>query len=264
MRRTAILVIAALNQPVYRHYIATYWTEMIRYTNAMTPDVDVFLLIQHDTPIEPFTHLGDNVIVDAETDLDRLMNPHHRRPGVPGITSKTIHALDVLAGEYDVFFRTNLSSLIRVGAFAEFVQSADDICYSGAWTWDDALRSDLVAQGWVGPGRIVEDLDELDDYPGNTFISGSGFFLSADEAASLVARREEVRYDITDDVTIGLMFDHYRGLPGLSTVVEPRLTVDEKMDRIRSASGFHIRLQHFPVEKAEELWRALEVEPLWQ
>jgi hypothetical protein len=83
MTRTAILVIAALNQPVYRHYIRTYWTEMVRHTNAETPDIDVYLPIEHGTPREPFAHLGDNVIEDPESDLGRLVAPKHQRPGVP-------------------------------------------------------------------------------------------------------------------------------------------------------------------------------------
>ena len=66
MKRTAILVIAALNQPVYRHYIRTYWTEMVRYTDAHTPEIDVFLLIENGTDREPFAHLGENVIEDPE------------------------------------------------------------------------------------------------------------------------------------------------------------------------------------------------------
>ncbi|MEY2959394.1 MAG: hypothetical protein RLZZ01_1962, partial [Actinomycetota bacterium] len=30
MKRIAVLVIAAVGQSVHRHYLSTYWTEMIR------------------------------------------------------------------------------------------------------------------------------------------------------------------------------------------------------------------------------------------
>ena len=30
-RRTAVLVIAALNQPVYEHYIRSYWTAVVAF-----------------------------------------------------------------------------------------------------------------------------------------------------------------------------------------------------------------------------------------
>jgi hypothetical protein len=42
-----------------------------------------------------------------------------------------------------------------VTPFQQFVHSKDEIGYSGAWVWDDALRSDLVAHNWVGAGRII-------------------------------------------------------------------------------------------------------------
>ena len=47
MKRIAILVIAATNQPVYRHYIASYWTELIRHVAANVPHIDVYMLTEH-------------------------------------------------------------------------------------------------------------------------------------------------------------------------------------------------------------------------
>ena len=263
-RRTAVLVIAADHQPVYRHYIKSYWTDLIQHTNAECPDLDVFLLIESGMSREAFAHLGDNVIQDPDTNYRALVPQRHRRPGVPGILSKTVHALDVLGGDYDAFFRTNLSSMINVTPFQQFVHNKDEIGYSGAWVWDDALRSDLVAQNWVGAGRIIEDLSELDRHLGNTFVSGSGFFLNPAEAASLVERRREIRWDIADDVSVGLMFDRHERLADFSLILSPSIATDEMMSRLRATSASHIRLQHFPVETAEALWREIQRDPFWK
>lgn len=264
MKRTAILVIAALEQPVYRHYIESYWTALIEHTRAHVPHVDVYLLNEPGRPPEPFAHVADNVIEDRSGVGDRIAERAGRPAPLPGILSKTIHALDVLADRYDVFFRTNLSSMIRLDAFDAVVQGRDDLCYSGAWVWTDALRDDLVAHGWVGPGRSVADLAELDHYPGNTFVSGSGYFLNVDEARHLVDRRNELRFDLPDDVAVGLVLERAEVLPGFAELIRPELTISEMLDRIRTTSAAHVRLEHFPVERARALWRYLSRDDAWR
>ena len=264
MTRVAIVVIAALNNPVYRQYIGNYWTDLIRYTNEQTPNIDVFLLIENGMDREPFAHLADNVIEDDRSDLDELVAPRCQRPGVPSILSKTIHGFDQLGGNYDLFFRTNLSSLIKLPPFIDFVESRNEISYSGAWVWNEGLRADLLHHGWVGPDRSIADLSELDSYPGNTFISGSGFFINADKAANLVAQRHELRYDIPDDVAVGLMQTTHETLAGFATIIEPGTAIEDMVQRIRATPAPHIRLQHFPVDRAEALWQAQLDDPLWR
>lgn len=264
MTRVAVLVIAALDQPVWRHYIESYWTELIRHTDLHSPDIDVYLLVEHGTDPAPFEHVADNVIEDPVADFDPLVEPRFRRPGVPGILSKTVHALDVLDGEYDVFFRTNLSSMLMLPAFEAFVESRPDLGYAGAWVWTDALRADLEHWNWVGPDKSIRHLSELDDYPGNTFISGAGFFLGARQARSVVARRARLRYDVADDVAIGLMLAEHELIPDVSVIVHNHLSVGAMMDRIRSTSAAHVRLQHLPVDLAVSLWAELADDPVWK
>lgn len=264
MKRIAILAIAALAQPVHRHYIATYWTELIRHTNAHLPHVDVYLLNEHGRPKQAFAHIADNVIDDPRSDLDELVSPRFQTHHVPGILSKTIHALDVLAGRYDVYFRTNLSSMIKLAVFDRLVQSSDDLCYSGGPVWTDALRADLLARDRVGPGRSVRDMSELDEYPGNTFVSGSGYLLNAAEAEHLVGHRDRLRYDLPDDVAVGLMLDRALVIRGFTTTIKPELTIAEMLERMAETSAAHIRLQHLPVERAQALWRFLARNDTWR
>ena len=263
MKKIAILVIAAVNQPVYISYIRNYWTSVIQHTNAHTPHIDVFLLLENGTPMREFEAILPNVIVDPNSELDELCPRQFQQLGMPGILSKTIHALDVLKDEYDVFFRTNLSSFIKIAAFDQFIQSKKKIIYSGAWVWADGLRNDLIHHDKIGPTKSIKDLTELDRYDGNTFISGAGYFLNSSEARSLVKRKELIRYDIVDDVSVGLMFSHHEMLPGFARIVTPELSAGEIADLIRASNACHIRLQRFPVLLAEELWLHLRHQAVW-
>lgn len=264
MKRIAVLVIAATHQPVYRHYIETHWTETIRCAGSEKLHIDVFLLFENAVDISGFEHLRDNIIRDPNSDLSALCDKRNNGRGIPGILSKTIYALELLGGGYDVFFRTNLSSIIKLSAFDRFVQAKSAICYSGAFVWVDALRRDLLLHDRVGPGKSIESLSELDEYEGNTFVSGSGFFLNAEEAEILVRRKDELRYDIVDDVAVGLMLSRHEVLPRFTQVVRPGGPVSGMVEAIRKTSACHIRLQHFPLTTARELWTALRGCEVWR
>jgi hypothetical protein len=103
----------------------------------------------------------------------------------------------------------------------------------------------------------------LADYPGNTFISGSGYFLNAAEVKSLVQRKREIRYDIIDDVSVGLMLEEHEVLPQFLTIVTPDQSITEIKKQIRESNAGHVRLQHFPLEKAQELWEHMALGQLW-
>ena len=264
VKRVAVLVIAATNQPVYRHYLAGYWTDLIRYTETELPHIDVYLLVEHGHDRRLYAQVKDHVIEDPIGDFDHLLPRHLQRLGTPSVLHKTIHALDVLGSDYDLFFRTNLSSMIRVTAFDGFVQSRAHIGYSGCWVWADTLRDQLVAADLVGPDQVIRHLSELDRYPGNSFISGSGFFLDTAQAARLVTCRGDLAYGLPDDVAIGLMLEHHEVLRGFSERIESTMLIAEMFDRIEHSSAAHIRLENFPVERAQALWRYLAKSESWR
>jgi hypothetical protein len=263
VKRIAILVIAATNQPVYRHYIASYWTELIRHVAANVPHIDVYMLTENGRTSSSFTHIVDAVIEDSNADVDQLVPEQYRTTNVPGILSKTIHAFDELSDDYDVFFRTNLSSMVMLSRFDRLVQSTADIGYAGGLVWGDALRDAVVQHGYVGSGRSVAHISELDQYPGNSFVSGSGFLLNKAEAKHLVERRDQLRYDLPDDVAIGLMLEQCRVLNGFTQIIEPSASIIEMVERVEKTSATHLRLQHFPVERAMGLWRYVHDMRLW-
>ena len=264
MKKIAILVIAATSQPVYIHYINKYWTELIRYTNADVPHIDVFLLFENSTDLSEFSHLKNNIIVDPLSDYNLLCPPEYQTGMIPGVLSKTVHALELLQDHYDVFFRTNLSSLIRVSQFDHFVQNKKDLVYSGTWVWNDGLRKDLQNHNRIGPDKSIKSLSELDEYPGNSFISGSGYFLNADEVRSLIRRKHQIRYDIIDDVSMGLMFSEYEVLRGFSLTLKQSQSLSEMKSSIRKSTAPHVRIVHFPLDRARALWREMEQGQLWK
>ncbi len=264
MQKIAVLVIAAVNQPVYLSYIRNYWSAAIHHTKQTCRNIDIFLLLEHGTPMSEFKSLGENVIVDDNADLSCLCDPKLHFPGFPSILSKTICALDLLQDHYDVFFRTNLSSLIKLSAFDDYIQSQEKLSYSSAWVWNDGLREDLQLHNRVGPGKSIRSLSELLAYEGNSFASGAGYFLNAEEAKSLVNRREMIRYDIVDDVSVGLMFPNCKILSGFSAIMTADQTVDDTVSRIERTPACHIRLQHFPAALAENLWGKLKNKSVWQ
>jgi hypothetical protein len=263
VKRIAILVIAATNQPVYRHYIASYWTELIRHVAANVPHIDVYMLTEHGRTGSSFAHIADAVIEDPNADVDQLVPEQYRTSNVPGILSKTIHAFDALSDDYEVFFRTNLSSMVMLSRFDRLVQSTADIGYSGGLVWGDALRDAVVHHGYVGAGQSVAHISELDQYPGNSFVSGSGFLLNKAEAKHLVEHRDQLRYDLPDDVAIGLMLEQCRVLNGFTQIIKPSAPISETVERVEATSATHLRLQHFPVERAMGLWRHVNAKRLW-
>jgi hypothetical protein len=264
MKKIAILVIAATNQPAYIHYIKNYWVELIKHTNEVKPNIDVFLLLENGTVTDIFSDILNNVIEDKNSDLDQLCNPQFQSSTVPGILSKTIYALELLHDKYDVFFRTNLSSLIKISALEDYVESKKMIAYSGGMVWNDALRENLLHYNWIGPEKCIKSISELDEFEGDTFVSGSGYLLNSQEALSLVKRRKSIRYDLPDDVAVGLMFAKHEILKNFSTIIEPSMPLNEIMRIIRTSDSPHIRLQHLPVSIAEAIWHELEKDPVWK
>lgn len=264
MKRIAILVIAATNQDVYIHYIKTYWTELIRHLKVSRPHIDVYLLFENDTDISEFSDLQDHIIQDPNSDPGSLCSPRFHSSTIPGILSTTVHAFELLQGRYDIYFRTSLCSMIRVPYFDQFTQDKSHIIYSGSAVRADALREALVSNDSIGPDKSIESLSELDGYPGNTFVSGSGYFLSDQEVKSLVQRKHQIRYDITDDISMGLMFSDYEYLAGFSLIVSPQESIAEIKSRIRNSNAPHVGLTHFPLAKALSLWEHIKHGQLWK
>lgn len=234
--KTVILVISSTNTPVYIHYINTYWTNLIKYTNTNKPNIDVYLLFNGDTEEKYYKHIRANVILD-----------NNKTTRIPGILQKTIYAFEKLQlqNKYDVFFRTNLSSIINIPSLEKYIAN-NKVIYSGGLIWHNALRENIIEH------NLIDDITELDIYPSNTFISGSGFLLNRQEVNYLLKNKNKIRFDIIDDVSIGLMMHNYRGIPNFTEVIESGTPLKDKIKQLNKGR-IHTRLQWFNLKEAVQV-----------
>jgi hypothetical protein len=161
----------------------------------------------------------------------------------------------MLKNEFDLFFRTNLSSMIHLDAFTQYAERTP-IIYSGGFCWENGLRDDLIRHNKIGPDKSITALEELDSYPGNTFVSGCGYFLNQDEVRSIVASKTNIRYDIIDDVAVGLMLSQHRRLDQFVLTIldsDSREAIIEKLDRHFT----HVRLERLSVYQAEIIFHLI-------
>jgi hypothetical protein len=262
MKKVAILVIASVQSDTYRIYIREYWSKMIKYTKEHVPNLDIFLLFDYDTDISKNIDIHDNIIIDYNDNYNGYAPNNLKCNGfIPGILSKTIYAFKKLQNEYDIFFRTNLSSMIVIKNFINYIEN-NEIIYSGFYIWHNALRNDLLYHKKIGDNKSIKSLDELKDYPGNTFISGSGYFLNSKEVKEITKNEDKIRYDIIDDVSVGLMIKDYNRIKSnYHLCLRSSNVSDNVIQRLQTninKGTFHIRLQHFPAKIAEEFHRLLD------
>ncbi len=254
MKKVAILVIGALNQPVYLHYLRTYWSTFIKYAESELSSIDIYLLFERKWNLEEFSYLNEHIIVDQNEDYNDLVGSNQYTNIIPGILSKTIHALELLVDHYDVFFRTNVSSMIHTTSFLNLVSSKAEIKYSGQGIWKEALRKDLIYHNRIGPDKSIKSLIELEEYPGNSFITGSGYFLGKKDVQDILKNKSKIRYDIVDDVSIGLMIKDHEYIPNFTLKLTTNDSIEIMIQKLRSESYSHVRLQHMKLQKAQELW----------
>ena len=240
--KTLILVIASINSPLYIHYINTYWTKVINYTNLYKPNIDIFLLFNGDTDSIYFRNIQKNVITD-----------NNLTSYEPGILLKTIYAFEILQNKYDIFYRTNLSSMIKIRLFKDFINN-NNIIYSGGLIWGNYLREHLINMNLLKKNKMKE----LNSYKGNTFISGSGYFLNKLKIKDILKNKNKIRYDLPDDVSIGLMMSNYKIINNFTTIINSNILTEYKLNKIKNANSITIRLQHLTLNEAEDLWLSLE------
>ena len=165
--KTCILVITSINQEIYKHYILSHWKNMLN-NNFL---IDIYFLLDNDIElINFFKKIGlfNHCIVDSIKKHNYVDKKH---TFIPGILSKTIYGYMKLSNKYDVYVRTNLSSFIKLDKLRNYINN-NKIIYSGTMCWENSLRSDLIYHNKIGKNKSIKSLDELKEYPGNTFFSG--------------------------------------------------------------------------------------------
>lgn len=264
MKKIAVLVIASTQYETYKTHIKQNWTKMIEYTNKYSPNIDIFLLFDYGTDISNYENIKNNIIIDNNDNYNGYFKKSLRCKGfIPGILSKTIYAFKKLNKKYDIFLRTNLSSIIHPDNLTKYVEN-HKIIYSGFYVWNNALRSDLQYYKKIGPNKSIKSLDELREYPGNTFISGSAYFINSKELGSILENEYKIRYDIIDDVSVGLMIKNHQSINNKYHMCIRSSEVNDNMTNyikngIEKKNVFHIRLQHFPSNISKKFYELIDL-----
>ena len=109
---------------------------------------------------------------------------------IPGVLNKTINAFQWVSEhyEYDYILRSNISTVVdMVGVISAL--SEDKIDYGG---------------GFVGPVVMSQGYGVKDKHVGTIYASGTSIILSKDFVDTLLKTRNEIDYDVIDDVAIGV------------------------------------------------------------
>ena len=247
-KKTCILVITSItHQEVYKHYITSHWKDLLDNKYS----ISVYFLLDNNKELIDFFKTHNLIKYCIINENDNCVSTY-----IPGILSKTIFSFETLVDKYDVYLRTNLSSYIKIDKLFEYIQN-NNIIYSGIWCWANGLREDLLYHNKVGIDKSIKTLEELDKYPGNTFFSGSCFFLNNDEVQYIINNKDIIRYDIIDDVSIGLLLKNYNQIHINNLVITNDSDIDESVKAIKSMDGFWIRFQNLNVDKAKLLYDKL-------
>ena len=216
MQKIVILVIASFENEHYKFLINEVWSYLIDISNDYKY-LDIFLLFDNDgnngkTIIRQFPKLKNNIIMDKTTNLNEqhlcVQEDKEKWKGghTPGILSKTIYAFEKLKNKYDIFYRTNLSSIPHLTNLISYVNNYN-INYSGFNIWWDWIRNQIREVYGLPYNKCIKTILDLSIYKGNSFVGGSGVFLNYNEVALILKQKHLIRYDIVDDLSIGLLLD---------------------------------------------------------
>ena len=86
----------------------------------------------------------------------------------------------------------------------------------------------------------------------------------AAEARSLVERKDRIRFDIVEDVSVGLMFPRCEVLPGFTHIARDEEEMPDPTAGILNSEAIHIRLQHLAPERARALWEEIGEHEVWK
>ena len=110
------------------------------------------------------------------------------------ITYKTIQAIEYAVKhlKFDYIIRTNMSTIINIHALITYCSTLPKTnVYTGG---------NMLTIHWIDKKSGIKDKT----YWGTNFISGTSIIMSCDVACSIIKNKSKIKYDIIDDVAIGI------------------------------------------------------------
>jgi hypothetical protein len=132
---------------------------------------------------------------------------------IPGILAKTVKALEWASDHYDYVWRTNLSSVLDFDGLYQYCLNISN--NSGFYG------------GYIG------------HYGDGKFASGAGFLMSRDVVEYLLENQSLLRWDLIDDVAIGLLLEPVFGL------VHIERQWIQSLDEPVNSNVFHYRCESY-------------------
>ena len=210
MKKICILVIASRSKDInevtqygryglYDLYVELFWIPIIEKLKNIAY-IDCFLLYNSEKEVKGWDiyehYLKNNVLFDDSLGKDNISM-------VPGILSKQLNAFKLLNNTYDVFWNCNLSSIPEIERLDQYIQ-LHNINYSGHYVFYEAVSTHLHM--YIDDSEVTSLLKE---WPGLTFLGGSGFFLNKDEVTYIVGLLDKIKqsdiFYILNDLAIGLI-----------------------------------------------------------
>lgn len=117
-----------------------------------------------------------------------------------GILQKTVDAFEYIIkdiGNFDYFIRTNMSTIVNIPALQDFCQTLPNkhVYTSGI----------MVNLQWLDEPFGITD----DSLWGTKYASGTSIIMSKDVVKHIVDNKRLLRYDVVDDVAIGVYMTKY-------------------------------------------------------
>jgi len=138
--------------------------------------------------------------IDTDFILDRnILYIKEEDTFIPGILKKTIKAFEYIAGnlnifDFDYIIRSNVSTLVNFKLLEDELKNNPINVYGGG---------KINNLQWLGGG--IED----NTWFGTLFISGTSIILTKEGLKFILVNKDKIRYDIIDDVAIGILFREY-------------------------------------------------------
>jgi hypothetical protein len=202
--RILVLVIASHNKPEY--------LQMEQLWLLRKPHINCDVWLVHSKPVSEW--VGD-IVNDSwidpeniEVDLGRqTIYVKQDECLIPGILAKTVKALEWASNHYDYVWRTNLSSVLDFDGLYQY-------CLN-------------IYGGYIG------------NYGDGKFASGAGFLMSRDVVEYLMENQSLLRWDLIDDVAIGLLLEPVFGL------VHIERQWIQSLDEPVNSNVFHYRCESY-------------------
>jgi hypothetical protein len=152
-------------------------------------EIDTFFVVMRENQVN---------LVEQENDIIYVKGKEH----VLNVLYKTISALEYLfqKTEYDFVIRSNISTIIHI---PKLIQYLYNIPTTRIYT-----SSQFFKLNWIDHNAGIHNTSLF----GTIYASGISITLSNDTVKYLINNKDKLRYDIVDDISIGLFFQTHNPL----------------------------------------------------